>query len=103
MPKPRTILFEIQCPCCGSTLRVDPETRAVISHKEKEKPPPIEDLTAAVARLKSEPKRREEVFRKSLQEQKSHHKVLEKKFDELFKQAKEEPDLKPPIKDIDLD
>ena len=103
MPKPRTELFEIECPCCQSTLKIDPQTRAVITHKEKEKPPPIEDLGAAVARLKGEPARREEMFQKSLAEQKTHHKVLEKKFDELFKQAKETPDLKPPLKDIDLD
>jgi hypothetical protein len=28
--------------------------------------------------------------------------VLEKKFDELFKRAKENPDTKPPTRDIDL-
>ena len=96
-------LIEIVCPCCESALKIDLETQAVISHKEKEKPLPIEDLNVAVARLKGESARREEVFQKSLQEQKTHHEVLEKKFDELFKQAKESPDLKPPMKDIDLD
>jgi hypothetical protein len=29
--------------------------------------------------------------------------VLEKKFDELLKQAKENPDAPPPMRDIDLD
>jgi hypothetical protein len=29
--------------------------------------------------------------------------VLEKKFEELFKRAKENPDDKPPMRDIDLD
>jgi hypothetical protein len=29
--------------------------------------------------------------------------VLEKKFDELFKRAKENPDQAPPKRDIDLD
>jgi hypothetical protein len=29
--------------------------------------------------------------------------VLEKKFDELFKRAKENPDEKRPMRDIDLD
>ena len=32
-----------------------------------------------------------------------HGRVLEKKFDELFKQAKENPDMTPPKRDIDLD
>ena len=103
MPSARSSLFEIECPCCSSTLKIDPETRAVIAHVEKEKPPPIEDLSVAVAKLKGESARREEVFRKGLEEQKTHHKVLEKKFDELFKKAKEEPAGPPPMKDIDLD
>ena len=34
--------------------------------------------------------------------EKTHGKVLEKKFDELFKRAKENPDEKPPTRDIDL-
>lgn len=96
-------MFEVECPCCEATLKIDPETKAIISHREKEKPAVVEDLNAAVARLKGESARREEVFRKSFEEQKTHHEVLAKKFDELFKQAKEKPDVKRPLKDIDLD
>ena len=33
-------LFEVQCPCCQSSLKVDPELRAVIAHEEPVKPPP---------------------------------------------------------------
>jgi predicted nuclease with TOPRIM domain len=103
MPKARSEMFEVQCPCCEATLKIDPATRAVITHREKEKPAAVEDLSAAVARLKGEAARREEVFRKSLEEQKTHREVLAKKFDELFKQAKEKPDAGRPLKDIDLD
>ena len=85
------------------TIKVDPETRAVISHKIPEKPPAIEDLAAAVTRLKGEAGRRDEVFRKQVESEKSHGKVLEKKFDELLRQARENPDLTPPKRDIDLD
>lgn len=84
-------------------LKVDPDTRAVISHQVKEKPPTIEDLAAAVAKLKGEAGRRDEVFRKSVETEKKHGLVLEKKFDELLRQAKEKPDLTPPMRDIDLD
>jgi hypothetical protein len=96
-------LFEVECPCCNAVLKIDPETRTVIAHAVPEKPPPIEDLAAAVAKLKGEPGRRDEVFRKQFEAEKSHGKVLEKKFDELLKQAKEKPDLTPPLRDIDLD
>ena len=42
-------------------------------------------------------------FQKQFEAEKSHGKVLEKKFDELFKRAQENPDLKRPLRDIDLD
>jgi len=96
-------MFEVECPCCQAMLTIDPETRAVIAHTVPVKPPPIEDLAAEVAKLKGAGERREELFRKQFEAEKSHGKVLEKKFDELFKRAKENPDLTPPKRDIDLD
>jgi len=96
------MLFEVECPCCQAILKVDAETRAVIAHTEKVKPRPIEDLAAEVSKLKGEGARREQLFQKSFEAEKSHGKVLEKKFDELFKRAKENPDEKPPTRDIDL-
>ena len=96
-------MFEVECPCCQATLKVDPETRAVIAHIVKDKPRPIEDFAAEVEKLKGAGARREEVFQKQFAAEKSHGKVLEKKFDELFKRAKENPDLTPPKRDIDLD
>ncbi len=103
MAKAKLALFEVACPCCGATLKIDPETHAVISHKEKERPRAIEDIAAEVQKLKGESARREEVFRKSFEAEKSHAQVLSKKFDELLKQAKENPDTTPRKKDIDLD
>jgi hypothetical protein len=96
-------LFEVECPCCAAILKIDPETCAVIAHTMKEKPRPIEDLAAEVEKLKGAGARREEIFQKNVAAEKSHGKVLEKKFDELFKRAKESPDVGPPIRDIDLD
>jgi len=65
--------------------------------------PPIEDLAAEVAKLKGEGARREQLFQKQFEAEKTHGKVLEKKFDELFKRAKEDPDQTPRKRDIDLD
>lgn len=96
-------LFEVLCPCCKTALKVDPETRQVISHKVPEKPPLIDDLKEAVQKLKGEEQKRDQVFRQQFEAEKSHGKVLEKKFDELLKQAKSEPAGKPGIRDIDLD
>lgn len=95
-------MFDVECPCCQTVLRVDPETCAVIAHTVPEKPKPIEDLAAEVAKLRGEESRRDEVFRKQMEAEKGHAKVLEKKFDELFKRAKENPDDSKPLRDIDL-
>lgn len=95
-------LFEVLCPCCDAVLRVDPVTKAVITHRVPEKPKPIEDLAAEVEKLKAAPSRREQVFQKSFEDNKKSADVLSKKFDELFKQAKENPDEKPPLRDFDL-
>ena len=95
-------MFDVECPCCQAILKIDPETCTVIAHTIPERPKPIEDLAAEVAKLKGEGARREQIFQKSFEAEKSHGKVLEKKFDELFKRAKENPDDKPPTRDIDL-
>ena len=96
-------LFEVTCPCCQSGLKIDPELRAVISHEEPVKPPAIEDLAAAVAKLKGAAGRREEAFQKSFAAEKNQGQVLNRKFDELLKQAKENPEFGKKPRDMDLD
>ncbi len=75
----------------------------MISHEEPVKPPAIEDLNAAVAKLKGEAGRRDEVFRKSFETEKNQGQVLNRKFDELLKQAKENPEFGKKPRGIDLD
>src|ERR1035437_6269599 len=96
-------MFGVAWPCCDAILKIDPETRAIIAHTVPVKPPPIDDLAAEVAKLKGAGNRREQLFQKQFEAEKTHGKVLEKKFDELFKRAKENPDTKPPTRDIDLE
>lgn len=103
MAKAARAMFELDCPCCQAKLKIDPETRAVISYKAPEKPRTVEDMDAALAMLKGEAARREEAFRKSVEAEKKSKDVLARKFDELLKQAKESPDIVPPKRDIDLD
>jgi hypothetical protein len=103
MAKGMNALIEVECPCCQAALKIDPETRSVISHKAAEKPRTVEDMDAALNHLKGEAARREEAFRKSVEAHKKSKDVLARKFDELLKQAKESPDTAPPQRDIDLD
>ena len=55
-------------------------------------------LAPEVLKLKGEEARRGEAFQKSFEQHKSHQQVLERKFDELLRQAKESPDDAPPPK-----
>lgn len=96
-------LIEIECPCCQSQIFIDAQTGAVIRYKEHEKPPSVADFETAVERLRGEAGRREEVFKKSVESHKTHADVLSKKFDEMLKLAKEDPDAPPPKRDIDFD
>lgn len=95
--------FDVSCPCCQAKLTVDAELHAVIAHEEAVRPPAIEDLTAAVAKLKGEAGRRDEVFRKSFEAEKNQGELLNRKFDELFKKAKENPEFGKKPRDMDLD
>ncbi len=103
MAKGKRELIEIECPCCNATIQIDPELKVIISHKEAKKPAPIEDMAAAVQKLKGDEARRAEVFQKSFDQHKDHHKVLERKFDELLKQAKQDPDAPAPARPFDFD
>jgi hypothetical protein len=96
-------LMTVTCPCCQAELHIDPQTSAVIRHVEHVKPPSIADMEAAVARFKGEASRREDAFQKSVSEHKVRADVLSKKFDEMLKIAKENPDEPPPKRDIDFD
>ena|ERR1051325_1088675 len=96
-------LIEVTCPCCEAELHIDPATSAVIRHKAHEKPPTFADLEAAADRHRGEAQRREEAFKKSVESHKTHQDVLSKKFDEMLRIAKENPDAPPPKRDIDFD
>jgi predicted nucleotide-binding protein (sugar kinase/HSP70/actin superfamily) len=103
MAKSKTAAFELDCPCCGATLKIDPEVKAVLDFKEKPKPKTIEDLQAGVAKLQREKAEREAAFQKSFEQMKSSKEVLARKFDELLKKAKEDDSETPPPRPFDLD
>jgi hypothetical protein len=101
MAKPE--LITVTCPCCQAVLHIDPATRAVIRHEAHVKPPSMADIETAVQRYKGEHERREDAFKKSVEQHKSHSDVLNKKFDEMLRIAKENPDAPPPKREFDFD
>src|SRR5512142_826311 len=102
MSNEATKTIHVTCPCCSATLTIDPILAAVLDHKLSPKPQLIAELKDAVRLVKDEANRRDEKYQQIAEAEKNESKVLEAKFQELFKKAKEEPITKP-IKDIDLD
>lgn len=95
--------FELTCPCCGAVLKVDPKTQAVIAHTAPVAPKTFNDMEEAARAMREQDSRRESIFRQSVEAQKHASDVLEKKFQEAVRRAKESPDTGKPIRDFDLD
>ena len=67
------------------------------------KPKTFADIEAAAKAMKEQDSRRDSIFRQSVEAQKHASDLLEKKFQEAVKKAKESPDTGKPIRDLDLD
>ena len=96
-------LFEVACPHCGAALKVDPATKAVIAHTAPVAPKTFADLDEAARAMHAQNDRKESIFRQSVEAQKHQADLLEKKFQEAVKRAKETPDTGRPLRDFDLD
>lgn len=95
--------FDVTCPDCGAMIKIDPVTRAIISHTSAPRKRTFEDLNAAARAAKDADARRESIFAQSVEAQKNAEDVMAKKFAEAFKKAKESPDTGKPLRDFDLD
>ena len=93
--------FVVTCPCCHAKLTIDGELSAVIAH---EVPPPkrtADDLGSAFDKLRKQSAEREERFRQQMEAERQKGKVLDRKFQEGMKKAKDSPD--PPRRPFDYD
>jgi hypothetical protein len=93
--------FEIECPCCKSTLTVDGSLEVVLSHVPPVRPPSI-DLDDTARLLRQHTDSVEAKFRASVEAEKTKEDVLARKFAEGLKKAKDSP-IEKPLRDFDLD
>jgi hypothetical protein len=94
----------VECPCCGAEILIDLESGTVLSHKEKKGAKGggksfKELLEAEEERQKGAESR----LAKAFKEEKEKKKHADRRFREAVERAKEEPDRKPPLRDVDLD
>ncbi len=95
--------FDVTCPDCHGVLKIDPITRAVISHASAPRKKTFEDFGAAALALKEQDARRDSLFAQSVQAEKNKDDLMAKKFAEAVKKAKESPLNEKPLRDFDLD
>ena len=95
--------FEVSCPDCGAIIKVDPVSRAIISHTSAPRKKTFEDFGEAAKALREADARRESIFAQSVDAQKNKDDLLAKKFAEAVKKAKETPLSDKPLRDFDLE
>lgn len=94
--------FEVVCPCCQAKLVIDPQFAVVLSHEAPPKPQPDVDISDAARILAEQARRREEKFRDSWEAEQKKEDVLNRKFEEALKRAKDQP-VEKPLRDVDID
>jgi len=94
--------FEVACPDCGAMLKIDAATGVLVSHTSAPRKRMFEDLDAAAKAMRERDERKESIFRQSVDAEKNKEDLLEKKFAEAMRKAKDAPDGKP-LRDFDLD
>lgn len=93
--------IDIECPCCRASLHVDAILGVVLSHTVPKAPPSV-DLDDTARILREQRERVEEKFRQSVESERIKDDVLDRKFQDGLRRAKEGP-VEKPIRDFDLD
>jgi hypothetical protein len=86
--------LDVNCPCCGALLKVDPETASVVWADQKKAPP--QDFDDLVSRVHSQKDVLDEKFARSVQQTRHQRDILEKKFEEARRRAAADPTARPP-------
>ena len=102
MAKAKEKIFEVTCPDCGAMLRIDGATGLLVSHTSAPRKRMFEDLETAAKAMREQDERKESIFRQSVDAEKNKADLLEKKFAEAMRKAKDAPEVKP-LREFDLD
>ena len=84
-------------------LRIDASTGHVISHTPAPRKRMFEDLETAAKAMREQEDRKESLFRQSIDAEKNKADLMEKKFAEALRKAKDGPQEGKPLREFDLD
>jgi len=102
MAKAKQQIIEVACPDCSAMLKIDVATGLVVSHTSAPRKRTFEDLETAAQALREHEERTQSIFRQSVDAEKNKEDLLEKRFAEALRKAKDAPDEKV-IRAFDLD
>ena len=94
--------FEVACPDCGAMLVIDAATGLLISHTTAPRKRTFEDLATAAQAIRDQDERKESIFRQSMDAERNKEDLMEKRFAEALRKAKDAPEGKP-LREFDLD
>ena len=83
-------------------LRIDAATGLLVSHTSAPRKRMFEDFEGAAKAMREQEERKESIFRQSVDAERNKADLLEKKFAEAMRKAKDAPDTKP-LREFDLD
>lgn len=83
-------------------IRIDASTGSVISHTPAPRKRTFEDLETAARAMREQDERKESIFRQSVDAERNKADLLEKKFAEALRKAKDAPEGRP-LREFDLD
>jgi hypothetical protein len=101
MPKKPAPTIEVTCPCCQAKLTVDTDLAVVLAHTAPVKAAPDVDISDSARILADQAQKREDKFRDSWVAESKKEDVLNRKFEEALKKAKDQP-VEKPFRDFDL-
>ena len=81
----------VLCPDCGSTLKVDKETGAVLSHEAAALKNKLSSLEEAARENVRRKERAEDLFAATVEREKNKASILDKTFKEALERAKADP------------
>ncbi|HEX4030142.1 MAG TPA: hypothetical protein VHX20_07235 [Terracidiphilus sp.] len=102
MAAAKSKIFEVACPDCGAMLKIDAGTGLVVSHTSAPRKRTFEDLETAARAMREQDDRKESIFRQSVDAERNKADLLEKKFAEALRKAKDAPEGRP-LREFDLD
>jgi len=98
--------LKILCPECQAELILDTETGKILLHEKPKPAGPTTTFEERLHALDQQKQKAEELFSKEVQSLKDKERLMEERFQEAMKKAKEKAEKgegqEKPIKDIDL-